>query len=134
MVVLTEAMKEDMKRQPTFSLATASKDGTPNVVPVGMLMLQDDGAVWIVDNYMNKTRATLRENPRASFFVWTRETAGAYQMKGTVEVVSSGPDYEKAKAIAKAKRETLPAKNLLRMTVTEVYSVAPGPDAGKRLL
>jgi predicted pyridoxine 5'-phosphate oxidase superfamily flavin-nucleotide-binding protein len=51
-----------------------------------------------------------------------------------VEVVSSGPDYEKAKAIAKAERETLPAKNLLRMTVTEVYSVAPGPDAGKRLL
>lgn len=34
---LTEEMKECMKTVKIFSLATASKDGVPNVVPVGML-------------------------------------------------------------------------------------------------
>lgn len=132
---LTEGMKECMKSMRTFPLATASRDGVPNVVPVGMLFPGEDGSIWIVDNYFGKTLANMQENPVASFYLWSPEYKdGCWQVKGTLTVEDSGPDYEKAVTIAHSRMETLPAKHLVKMRVTEVYSVAPGPDAGKKVL
>lgn len=133
MAELTQQMLDEMKKQGTFSLATASKDGVPNVVPVGMLFMGEDGNVWIVDNFFDKTLKNLKENPNASFFVWNPEAKDSYQIKGTVTIENSGADYEKAVAFAHAKKETLPAKNLVKMKVTEVYYVTPGPNAGKKV-
>ena len=42
---LTQEMLDEMKKQGVFSFATASKDGVPNVVPVGMLIAGDDGKI-----------------------------------------------------------------------------------------
>lgn len=47
---LTAEMLEAMTKQGIFAFATASKDGVPNVVPVGMLFMGEDGKVWLVDN------------------------------------------------------------------------------------
>ena len=52
---LTPEMKECMKAMRIFSLATASKDGVPNVVPVGMLFPGEDGKIWIIDNFFDGT-------------------------------------------------------------------------------
>ena len=49
-------------------------------------------------------------------------------------MVTGGPDLVKAKAIAESIRPGLPTKSLLIMKIKEVYSVAPGPTAGKKLL
>lgn len=132
---LTEEMKECMKTVKIFSLATASKDGVPNVVPVGMLFPGEDGNIWIIDNFFGKTLKNMEENPQASFYLWSPEyKAGCWQVKGKVKIYSSGPDYEKAVTIAHSRMETAPAKHLVKMCVQEVYSVAPGPDAGKQVL
>ena len=128
---LTAEMLEAMTKQGIFAFATASKDGVPNVVPVGMLFMGEDGKVWLVDNFLNKTLANMQENPKASFYIWTPECKESYQIKGTVTIENSGADYEKAVAFAHAKKETLPAKNLVKMDVEEVYYVTPGPNAGK---
>ncbi|MGA9086185.1 MAG: pyridoxamine 5'-phosphate oxidase family protein, partial [Methanoregula sp.] len=37
MVKLTAEMKESFGRMKIFPVATASKDGTPNVVPIGVV-------------------------------------------------------------------------------------------------
>ena len=66
MAQFTEEMLEEMKATGIISFATASKDGTPNVVPVGMIFMGDDGNIWLVDNYLNKTLANLKENPKAN--------------------------------------------------------------------
>lgn len=134
-VQLTEEMKECMKSMRVFSLATASKNGVPNVVPVGMLFPGEDGTIWIVDNFFGKTLKNMQENPIASFFLWSPEYKnGCWQVKGKLEVVNSGADYEKAVAIAHSRMETAPAKNLVKMSICAVYSVAPGPGAGSKVL
>ncbi|MDR2845686.1 MAG: pyridoxamine 5'-phosphate oxidase family protein [Candidatus Methanoplasma sp.] len=134
MVKLNDDVKSIFAGVKIFSLATASKAGVPNVVPVGMLFLQpDDETVWIVDNFMDKTLTNLKENPKASFYIWSPEGADAYQIKGTVTIENSGADYQKAVDIAHKKRETLPAKNLIKLKITDVFYVTSGPKAGKRV-
>ena len=133
MAQFTEEMLEEMKATGIISFATASKDGTPNVVPVGMIFMGDDGNIWIVDNYLNKTLANLKENPKAAFYIWTRDFKESYQIKGSVTIENSGPDYLKAVGIAHAKKETYPAKNLIKMKVEEVYYVTPGDHAGNKV-
>ncbi len=132
--MLTDEVKEDMGKIKVFPVATSSADGEPNMNMVGMLRVIDDETIWLVDNFMDKTLANIIENPRASFVVWSAETKGAWQVKGDVEVVSSGDDFEKAREWAHSVRETLPAKNLLVMKVSEIYNVKSGPDAGKRIV
>ncbi len=127
---LTPEIMEEMKKQRTFSLATSTKDGIPNVVPIGMLYVGDDGKIWVIDNYLKKTLKNIKENPCVAFFVWNPECKESYQLKGRAEIVSSGADYEKAVAFAHSKRETFPAKNLIKIDVTEVYYVTPGDHAG----
>jgi len=130
---LTDEMKTILKKMRFISLATASKDGTPNVVPIGMLIPQpDDETIWIVDNYMDKTISNLRSNPKASFFIWDLEFPNSYQIKGNVIIEDSGADYEKAVKYAHEKKETYPAKNLLKVKITDIYYVTPGPKAGQR--
>ena len=135
MAKLNDNMVETLRKVKIFSFATASKNGEPNVVPIGMLILQDDReTIWIVDNFMNKTLKNLKENPKASFYVWDPESKYSYQIKGSVAIESSGDDYAKAREIAAARKKELPAKNLLKMKITEVYCTSPGPKAGSRLL
>jgi predicted pyridoxine 5'-phosphate oxidase superfamily flavin-nucleotide-binding protein len=77
MVKLTNEMKEDFAKMKIFPFATASKDGEPNVIPIGMCNLQEDGeTIWIADNYFNKTRNNLDENPRGAIYVWGPEIKG----------------------------------------------------------
>lgn len=134
MVKITQEMEDVMNGVKIFYLATASKDGVPNVAPMGMVYLQEDKeTIWFIDNYMNKTMQNLRENPIASICVWFPEGKGAYQFKGTVTIENEGDDYENAVAIAHFKSEKYPARNLIKMRITEIYTSAPGPEAGNRL-
>ena len=94
------------------------------------MFLGEDGKVWLVDNYLKKTLRNIQENPLVSFYVWKPESKEYYQLKGNATVSNSGADYEKAVAFAHSKRETFPAKNLIKIEVTEVYYTTPGPHAG----
>lgn len=131
MAKLTQEILDQMKNQRIYPLATASKDGVPNVVPVGMLIPKEDGTIWIIDNYFGKTIANMQENPVAAFYVWNPESKESWQVKGTLSVEDSGPDYEAAVAFARSIKEIFPAKHLVRMTVTDIYYVTPGDHAGK---
>ena len=133
MAKLTQDILDQMKNQKVYALATASKDGVPNVVPVGMLIPKDDGTIWIIDNYFGKTIANMEENPKAAFYVWNPECKESWQVKGTLSIEDSGADYEAAVAFAHSIKEIFPAKHLVKMTVDEVYYVTPGDHAGKKI-
>ena len=64
MVALTEEMKAAFQAMKIFPVATASKDGWPNVVPIGFVELVDDETIWIADNFMKKTLANILETRR----------------------------------------------------------------------
>lgn len=132
MVKLNDDMKNVMSKVRIFPFATASLKGEPNVVPIGMLMLKSDDTIWITDNFMKKTLENVKENPKASFYVWDPEQEKSYQIKGSVVIENSGKDYDEAKKFANDKG--YPAKNLMKMTITDVYCVKPGECAGKKLL
>lgn len=133
MVKLTQDILDQMKNQKVYALATASKDGVPNVVPVGMLIPKEDGTIWIIDNYFGKTIANMEENPKAAFYVWNPECKESWQVKGTLSIEDSGADYEAAVAFAHSIKEIFPAKHLVKMTVDEIYYVTPGDHAGKKI-
>ncbi len=135
MVKLNAELKEEFAKMKIFPLATASKAGVPNVIPIGMCMLQDDcETIWIVDNYFNKTLENMKENPQAAIYVWGPDIKGCFQIKGKLEIVNSGADYEKMYKMVKEKADRFPARHLVRMKITEVFDCKSGPEAGKKIL
>ena len=133
MAKLTAEVKAAMGKVRAFPVATASKAGVPNVGPIGFVDVVDDETIWLADNFMRKTLANVEENPLVSINVWSPETEGCYQVKGEVTIVSEGADFEKMQSWVRAKMAKGPAKNLLVVKVTEVYSCTPGPGAGDKL-
>jgi predicted pyridoxine 5'-phosphate oxidase superfamily flavin-nucleotide-binding protein len=103
------------------------------VVPIATVQVAGDDTIWVGDNYMVKTLANVKENPKMAIYFWDPDTKKCFQVKGSVEVKTSGPDYDKVRAMIKAKNEKLPAKGLLVMKVTEVFECTPGPGAGKKV-
>ena len=45
-------------------LSTATVDGTPNSVPVGSKKIIDDETVLVSDQFLNKTLANMKANPK----------------------------------------------------------------------
>ena len=134
MVKLTQEIKEAFGKMKIFPVATAAKDGTPNVIPIGVIELVSDDTIWITDNFMNKTLANLKANPKIAFYVWGPEVKGCYQIKGTASVKTSGKEFDEMKAKLNVKNPALPARSLVIVKVTEVFECKPGPTAGKKLL
>jgi uncharacterized protein len=134
MVSLTPEMIEMFKAAKYFPLATASKDGDPNVVPVGSVHIIDPETIWIGNQFMNASIRNVQENPRVCLYAYGPETKGCLKIKAKVTVHDSGPDYEKMKGMVKARRPELVCKSLLALKITEVYNCKSGPDSGKKLL
>jgi predicted pyridoxine 5'-phosphate oxidase superfamily flavin-nucleotide-binding protein len=133
MVLITNEMREVFEKIKVFSVGTASPDGTPNVAPIAFVKFAGGDDVWLGDNYMKKTLANARANPRMAIYAWDPDTKKCFQVKGRVEVRTEGPEYEQMKATMKAKNEAYPAKSLLILRVEEVYSCTPGATAGDRV-
>ncbi|MBT8508316.1 pyridoxamine 5-phosphate oxidase [Methanomicrobiaceae archaeon CYW5] len=134
MAALTEEMKAAFATIKTFPVATAATDGWPNVVPIGFVELVDDETIWMADNFMKKTLANIKENPKVSLYVWGPETKGCFQIKGDVELKTEGPEFAKMQETVRSKMAQAPAKGLLIMKIRDVYTCTPGPRAGDRLL
>ncbi len=115
-----------------YALATSSKEGVPNVVPIGFLWVENEHEIWIVDNFLNKTLANLKENPVAAVYAIGTDGHTCVQVKGAVRYSTAGPEYQKAHDLAKAKSDKYPAKGLVRIIVTDLFNTTPGPDAGKK--
>lgn len=134
MVALSGEIKELFNRTKIMPLATASKSGVPNVAPVASMRLAADDTIWIMDNYMQKTLKNLQENPVAALSFHDPETKRCFQVKGSTEIRTSGPDYEKARDWMRSKSDKYPAKSLIIMKITEVFECTPGKNAGKKVL
>jgi len=133
-VKLTADMKEAFSKMKVFPVATANKDGTPNVIPLGIAELVSDDTVWFVDNFMNKTLSNLRTNPKIAFFIWGTEIKGCFQCKGVAAIKTSGAEYDQMKAKLNITNPALPARSLIIVKITEIFECKPGPTAGAKIL
>jgi predicted pyridoxine 5'-phosphate oxidase superfamily flavin-nucleotide-binding protein len=82
-----------------------------------------------------KTRENLQANPRVAVTVVDEATHKGYQVKGSAEVLDSGPLFEKmAEELKKAPKEPPPLQYAVRITVESVYDQSVGPEAGKQIV
>lgn len=132
MVKLTPEIKETMAGFKCLYMATCSKDGTPNVAPMGAMKIVDDETILISDQFMNKTLKNLKENPKVSIAFWGEK--GGYQVKGDVEIHVGDKVFEDDVAWIKSTKPQLNPKSAIIIKVKEAYMIKPGPDAGKKVL
>jgi len=132
MVKVTDEIKASLAGTKLVFLATSSKNGTPNAVPVGAFKLLDDETMLISDQYFKKTLANIKENPKVAVSYWGEK--GGFQIKGTVTVHTNDEIFKKDAAWVKELKPNLVAKSAIVLKITDVYLVKPGPDAGKKIL
>jgi len=130
---LTEEVKQTMAQTKIIPVATASKEGIPNVIPFAFVKCLDEETLLLADNFMNKSIKNLEENPHASICVWDGENNRSYQIKGKANIETSGKIFDETVVWVKAVMPELSPKSAIVMKVTNVYVCQPGPDLGKEL-
>lgn len=131
-MTMNKDMMDAIEKDNVVFLATATEKGVPNVVPIGFARPIDEETILLVDNFMKKTRKNLENNPKAS--IVPRDASKCpYQFKGTVEIFKSGKYFDDAVDWATSVMSKLSPKAAIILKVEEIYSVQPGPDAGKRV-
>jgi hypothetical protein len=128
---LPKKVKDIFNNEPIHQLATASKNGVPNISNVGAKYLLDDETIIIVDNYMVKTLSNVIKNPAVS--ILARSGKESYQIKGSCSYFTSGNLYEEAKEWMKSIGEKYPAKGVLKIKVENIYNSNSGAGAGEGL-
>jgi predicted pyridoxine 5'-phosphate oxidase superfamily flavin-nucleotide-binding protein len=131
-MVLTTEMMDAIEKSNVVFLATANKHKNPNLVPIGLARPLDDKTILLVANFMNKTYKNLKENPKAAIVIGD-VTKCPYQFKGTVKIHESGKYFDDAVEWAKSVMTQLEPKGAVLLNVEEIYSVQPGPEAGKKV-
>jgi predicted pyridoxine 5'-phosphate oxidase superfamily flavin-nucleotide-binding protein len=114
-------------------VATCSADGEPNVTPKGTVQVLDDQHVVFGDLFSLKTRQNLEQNPKVAVTVIDPGTAKGYQVKGTAELLTSGPLFDKLAAQIKDKGIGMPLHYAVKIRVEAVYDQSASPEAGKRI-
>ena len=127
MAKLTKEMKAMFEQQLSV-IATASKDGTPNIGPKGSMYAFDDETLAYSEGTGEKTLKNLQQNPKVAVMVVDREKTNGYQVKGTAELLSSGNFFEQV-AKRQEERQRPRPKSVVKIRIEEIYSVKPGITA-----
>jgi uncharacterized protein len=98
--------------------ATVDAQGMPNVIYCMPCMRAGDDTLILADNYFVKTRVNVLHGSPGVVLFMTSEWK-AYQVKGTLEYLTSGPHYEQMRAIVDTKHPRVAA---VVLHVEEVYS------------
>ena len=91
---LSEEIKTIIAEVRPGIIATASKDGKPNVSAKGSFRVLDDDHVIFADINSPRTIANLRENPCVSALVVHPRTLKGCRIWGKGEIIASGPLFD----------------------------------------
>ena len=118
MAKLTEEAKKLIGELGPALVATASKDGKPNVSPKGSFRVLDDEHVVFADIASPQTIANLMENPQLTAIVFDRSTRKGCRIWGRTEILDSGDLFDAMAAeFAKMKMKV---NHLVKVAVGEV--------------
>ncbi|RLI58394.1 MAG: hypothetical protein DRO93_09950 [Candidatus Thorarchaeota archaeon] len=125
-------VKELFENSKLVSLGTADRDGNPNVVPIFWKKILDEDRIILLDNFMRATKENILQNKKVCLSFWDPDTEEAYKIKGDAIYHSKGPVYERGREFMLKKKNKSP-RGVVEVIVTEIYTIKPGPDAGKRI-
>jgi predicted pyridoxine 5'-phosphate oxidase superfamily flavin-nucleotide-binding protein len=135
MTRFTEEMKKSAARSRLFIFATASRDGKPNGVPMGLARIISDDEIMLVDNFLNKTRRNIEENPLVAVSFWNAKDHGGYQFKGKARVETSGKFFDMAVKLVQDGKPPFPIKTkaAVIVKVDEIYRIGANRDSSINL-
>jgi len=126
-------MKQIAEKAKVFTVGTATKNGEPNVIPMTFAKVLSDDEVLLMNNFMKKTIENIRANPRVAISVWKQGDSKGYQFKGNARIETSGKVFDDGVNWARTASPTLNPKAAVIVKVDSIYSITPGPDAGKKV-
>lgn len=134
MAKITDEIKEVASKTKGWALATVSKDGTPNVVPIGIAKVHSENEIVLMNNFMKKTEENLKANPdKVAVSIWDMDSKKGYQFKGEATIETSGKIFDEGVEMVKSKMPQLNPKSAIVVKINSIYETTPGPDAGKEL-
>ena len=74
----------------------------------------------------------MKENKNAALSWWGEK--GGYQIKGSIPLHTDAEVFRQDVAWMKEIRPNLTPKSAVILTITDVYQVKPGAEAGKKIL
>jgi predicted pyridoxine 5'-phosphate oxidase superfamily flavin-nucleotide-binding protein len=131
MAKLTQEMKEMILAQQCFH-ATVSKDGIPNNAPKRSTRVFDDETLIFSEGTGGATLKNILDGSRISVAVVDREILDGYKFLGTPKVVTEGEIYERSAEMSLKAGMPKPRAVIL-VHIDEIFSLKPGPMAGKKI-
>lgn len=114
---LSEKVKETIAEIRPGIIATASKDGKPNVSAKGSFRVLDDDHVVFADISSPRTIANLKENPQVSVLVIHPKSMKGCRIWGKGEIIDSGELFDQmSKEFAEL---NLKVNHVVKITVEE---------------
>lgn len=129
-MTVPERAKNLMSHGKTMALATVSKKGEPNVVPMQQCWWYQDSTMVIGDFFMKATKANVQETKQASFTTWDGTTGEGYKYTGPADYLTSGPVYDFANSEMHKKTPDKNFKGVVAVRVEKVFDIKPGATAG----
>ncbi len=120
MTKLTDEAKKMIAEHGPALVATASRQGKPNVSLKGSFRVLDDEHVVFADIASPRTMANLRENPQLTAIVFDSATRKGCRIWGKTEIVDSGELFDSMSAAFAAKK--MEVKHLVKVTVEDVVT------------
>ncbi|MBQ6390815.1 MAG: pyridoxamine 5'-phosphate oxidase family protein [Eggerthellaceae bacterium] len=135
MAVMSAEVQALFKEVKDVVFTTARADGQPNSCIVAMKAVVDDETVYLSDQFFKKTLENVQANPKVAIVFW--KGTEAYELYGTARYVNEGDEFTSQKEWVDAAFEKMglpiKAKGGCYVHIDEVFSSAPGPQAGVKL-
>jgi len=133
MAKITDEIKEVVKKAKVFAVATATKKGEPNVVPIAYGKVLSNDEILLMDIFMKKTVENIKANPKVAVSIWSTGDSKGYQFKGDARIETAGKVFDDGVKWVKNAEPQLNPKAAVVVKVDSIYVTSPGPDAGKRI-
>lgn len=130
--ILTDEMRRLIEEQRLCYVATADAVGAPNLSAKGTLVVWGTNTLAFADIRSPRTVANLRVNPRIEVNVVDPIARKGYRFKGTAEVHTDGPVFDRGMRLYTERGVTSPIRSIIVIHVTRALSmVSPAYDTGR---
>ena len=131
MAKLTQEMKEMVMTQQCFH-ATVSKEGVPNIAPKRSTRVFNDETLIFSEGTGGTTYKNILDGSKIAIAVVNRDILDGYRFLGTPQVIVEGEIYDKSAELSLKAGMPKP-KAVILIHIDEIYSLKPGPMAGKKI-
>jgi len=123
MGLLTQEIKDFVKKAKLGFVATVCPDGTPNLSPKGTTIAWDDEHLAFADIYSPGTISNLLTNPAIEINVVDVFIRKGYRFKGIAKVYSEGSIFEDVTAFFRNAGSKYSIKNIVLVKVDRVLPI-----------